>query len=46
VQGEIAGNGLTLTDSEGGRIELRPDEVKFSTHAKALAGADIVLLCV
>jgi len=46
VRGEIAGNGLTLTDSEGGRIELRPDEVKFATSAKALAGADIVLLCV
>jgi len=43
---QIHGNGLTLTDSEGGRIALRPDEVKFSTSAKALAGADIVLLCV
>jgi 2-dehydropantoate 2-reductase len=46
VSEQIAGNGLTLTDSEGGRIELRPDEVKFATGAKALAGADIVLLCV
>ena len=32
-----------MTDSEGGRIELRSDEVKFATNAKALAGADIVL---
>jgi 2-dehydropantoate 2-reductase len=46
VQKEIEGNGLTLTDSEGRRIELRPDEVKFATNAKALAGAHIVLLCV
>jgi len=46
VREQIAGNGLTLTDSEGGRIELRPDEIEFATHAKAMAGADIVLLCV
>ena len=35
-----------MTDSDGGRIALRPDEVKFSTSPKALAGADIVILCV
>jgi 2-dehydropantoate 2-reductase len=46
VRDEIAANGLTLSDSEGGRIELRPDEVKVATDPKALAGADIVLLCV
>ncbi|MBV9882294.1 MAG: 2-dehydropantoate 2-reductase, partial [Sphingomonadaceae bacterium] len=46
VRDEIAANGLTLTDSEGRRIELRPDEVKFATDPKALAGAHIVLLCV
>src|SRR5256885_1024650 len=46
TRAEIAENGLTLTDSSGGRIALRPDEIKFATSAKALAGADIVLLCV
>lgn len=43
---EIAENGLTVTDSERRRIELRPDEVRFTTRPKALAGADIILLCV
>jgi len=43
---EIAENGLTLTDSGGGRIELRPDEIRFSTRPQDLAGADIVALCV
>jgi 2-dehydropantoate 2-reductase len=46
VREQIAGNGLTLTDSEGGRIELRPDEIRFATHARAMASADIVVLCV
>jgi 2-dehydropantoate 2-reductase len=43
---EIAANGLTLTDSSGGRIELRPDEIRFSSRPQDLAGADIVALCV
>jgi 2-dehydropantoate 2-reductase len=43
---EIADNGLTLTDSGGGRIALRPDELRFSTWPRDLAGADIVALCV
>ncbi len=43
---EIAENGLTLTDSDGGRIALRPDEIRFSTRPEDLAGADIVALCV
>jgi 2-dehydropantoate 2-reductase len=43
---EIAKNGLTLTDSSGGRIELRPDEIRFSSRPEDLAGADIVALCV
>jgi 2-dehydropantoate 2-reductase len=46
VRDEIAANGLTVTDSERRRIELRPDEVDFSTGPKALARADIVALCV
>ncbi|HEV2816629.1 MAG TPA: 2-dehydropantoate 2-reductase [Allosphingosinicella sp.] len=43
---EIEANGLTLTDSGGGRIALRPDEIRFSTRPEDLAGADIVALCV
>jgi 2-dehydropantoate 2-reductase len=43
---EIADNGLTLTDGEGGRIALRPDEIRFATGPEDLAGADIVALCV
>jgi len=43
---EIMENGLTLTDSGGARIELRPDEIRFSTRPDDLAGADIVALCV
>ena len=43
---EIAENGLTLTDSEGRRMELRPDEIRFSTRQKDLAGADLIALCV
>jgi 2-dehydropantoate 2-reductase len=46
VKREIAANGLTITDSDWRRIELRPDEVQFSTDAKALKRADIVILCV
>lgn len=43
---EIAENGLTLTDSDGGRIALRPDEIRFSAQPSDLAGADIIALCV
>jgi 2-dehydropantoate 2-reductase len=43
---EIAENGLTLTDSEGRRIELRPDEIRFSSRPKDLPGADLIALCV
>jgi 2-dehydropantoate 2-reductase len=43
---EIAENGLTLTDGEGRRIDLRPDEIPFSTRPKDLAGADLIALCV
>ena len=46
VRQEIADNGLTVTDSERRRLEVRPDEVDFSTDAKALASADIIALCV
>jgi 2-dehydropantoate 2-reductase len=46
VAEEIAANGLTVTDSDRRRIELRPDEVEFSTSAEALKSADIIALCV
>ena len=46
IKDEIAANGLTVTDGEGRRLELRPDEVDFSTDPAALARADIVALCV
>jgi 2-dehydropantoate 2-reductase len=43
---EIAEHGLNITDSDGGRIALVPDAIRFSTRAKDLAAADIVALCV
>jgi 2-dehydropantoate 2-reductase len=46
VRDEIAANGLTVTDSERRRIEIRPDEVDFATKPKALARADVIALCV
>ncbi len=46
VQQEIQHNGLTVTDSEKRRIELRPDELEFSTSPKELRRADIIALCV
>lgn len=46
VKDEIAADGLTVTDAERRRIELRPDEVDFAVHPKALARADIIALCV
>ena len=46
VQEEIEANGLTVTDSDRRRIELRPDEVRFSTSPKALKDGDIIALCV
>ena len=46
IKDEIAANGLTVTDGEGRRLELRPDEVDFSTDPAALARAGIVALCV
>ena len=46
VAEEIAANGLTVTDSDRRRIELRPDEVDFSTSPTTLRKADIIALCV
>ncbi|MDQ8756161.1 2-dehydropantoate 2-reductase [Sphingosinicella sp. LHD-64] len=46
VRDEIAANGLTLTDSEKRRIELRPDEVEVGVHPKLLRQADVIVLAV
>lgn len=46
IADEIAANGLTLTDSEKRRIELRPDEIQVATNPKALRKADIIVLAV
>ncbi|HEX8448243.1 MAG TPA: 2-dehydropantoate 2-reductase N-terminal domain-containing protein, partial [Allosphingosinicella sp.] len=43
---EIAENGLTLTDHSGWRARLAAEQVDFSTKASALAGADVIALCV
>jgi 2-dehydropantoate 2-reductase len=43
---EIEENGLTLTDFSGWRARLAPGQVDFSTRPAALAGADIIALCV
>jgi 2-dehydropantoate 2-reductase len=43
---EIAENGLTLTDFSGWRTRLAPEQVEFSTKPNALAGADVIALCV
>jgi 2-dehydropantoate 2-reductase len=46
IAGEIAANGLTLTDYSGWRQRLAPEQVDFSTKAAALGGADVIALCV
>lgn len=46
IAAEIAGHGLTLTDYSGWRKRLAPEQVDFSTRPAALAGADIIALCV
>ena len=43
---EIGEHGLTLTDYSGWRVRLAPEQVDFSTRPAALAGADIIALCV
>lgn len=46
IGAEIAADGLTLTDHSGWRKRLPPEQVDFSTRPAALAGADIIALCV
>lgn len=46
IGGEIAANGLTLTDYSGWRVRLAPEQVEFSTRPAALAKADVIALCV
>lgn len=43
---ELAEHGLTLTDYSGWRARLAPEQVDFSTKPAALAGADVIALCV
>lgn len=45
IRDEIAANGLTLTDSEKRRIELRPDEIGIGIEPR-LRKADMIALCV
>ena len=44
IRQEIAENGLTATDTEGRRVEIRPDEVDFSADPRKLKTADIIVL--
>ena len=46
IGADIAANGLTLTDNDGWRVRLAPEQVNFSTRPAALAEADIIALCV
>ena len=46
IDREVAENGLTLTDYSGWRARLAPEQVDFSTRPAAIAGADIIALCV
>ena len=42
----IAADGLTLTDHSGWRVRRGPEQVDFTTNAKALADAEIIALAV
>jgi 2-dehydropantoate 2-reductase len=46
IGGAIAQHGLTLTDHGGWRVRLEPGQVDFSTKPAAIAGADLIALCV
>jgi 2-dehydropantoate 2-reductase len=46
IGGEIAADGLTLTDFSGWRVRLPPAQVAFSTKPAALKAADVILLTV
>jgi 2-dehydropantoate 2-reductase len=46
MAGEIAEHGLTLTDFSGWRTRLAPGQVEYSTKPAALAGAEVIALCV
>jgi 2-dehydropantoate 2-reductase len=43
---DIAAHGLTITTNAGWERHFRPDEVRYSTDAATLAGADIITVCV
>lgn len=44
--GVLAGQGLTISDFEGFRAHLEPDQLMFSTDPGAAAAADLVLITV
>jgi 2-dehydropantoate 2-reductase len=46
ISREVEEHGLTLTDYDGWRVRLAPEQVDFSTRAASLAKADIIALCV
>jgi 2-dehydropantoate 2-reductase len=46
IAGDIARHGLTITDYAGWERHFDPEEIDFSTDAAALAGADVIALCV
>jgi 2-dehydropantoate 2-reductase len=46
IAAEIAADGMTVTDCDGGRIELPGESVRFHTRPRALKDADIILLAV
>lgn len=46
VKDELAGHGLTLSDTEGWHVQLTHDRIRFETRPDALKAADIVVLTV
>ena len=46
IASDVARNGISLSDLEGWKRRIAPEELRFSTKPAALAKADIVLLCV
>jgi 2-dehydropantoate 2-reductase len=46
IAADLAKDGLTLTDNDGWRVHFQAGEISYGTKAAAVAGADIVALCV
>lgn len=43
---ELRASGLTLTDLDGGTVNVQPAEIAFETTPEALSSCDVVLCCV